>query len=63
MHLKKNIFIIYYLRAVKIEPVTSIKINTEIVVFLPQNAKGYVTSIFQGDEINEIYSKKQRLKY
>ena len=61
MHLKKNIFILYYPRAVKIEPATSIKIDTEIVVFLPQNAKGYVTSIFREDEINETYCKKQRL--
>ena len=57
---KKNIFIWYCPRAVKIEPATSIKIDTEIAVFL-QNTKGYVTSIFRGDEINEIYCKKQRL--
>ena len=43
-HLKKNIFIIYTPR--EIEPATSTKIDTEIVVFLPQNAKGYVASIF-----------------
>ena len=55
MHLKKNIFIIYCPRAVKTQPATSKKVDTEIVVFLPQNAKGYVTSIFRGDEINEIY--------
>ena len=60
-HLKKNIFIIYCPRTVKIEPATSTKINTEIVVFLPQKAKGYVTSIFRGDEINESCCKKQRL--
>ena len=58
MHLKKNIFLIYCLREVKIESATSIKIDTEIVVFLPPNAMGYVTSIFRGDEINEIYCKK-----
>ena len=61
MHLKKNIFIIYCLRAVKTQPATSIKVDTEIVVFLPQNAKGYITLIFGGDEINEIYCKKQSL--
>ena len=58
MHLKKNIFLIYCLRAVKIESAASIKIDTEIVVFLPPNAMGYVTSIFRGDKINEIYCKK-----
>ena len=46
-HLKKNIFIIYTPRAVKIEPATSTKIDTEIVVSLPQNAKGYIASIFR----------------
>ena len=61
MHLKKNIFIICFPKAVKIEPATSEKIDTEIVVFLPQKAKGYVISIFRGDEINEIYCRKQRL--
>ena len=47
----------YCLRTVKIEPATSMKIDTEMVVFLLQNSKGFVTSIFQGDKINEIYSK------
>ena len=61
MQLKKIFFLIYCLRAIKIESATSIKIDTEIVVFLPPNAMGYVTSIFRGDEINEIYCKKQRL--
>ena len=62
MHLKKNLFIIYCARAVKIKSATSIKIDTEIIVVLPQNAKGYVTLIFRGDKINETYCKKQRLR-
>ena len=37
------------------------RIDTEMVVFLPSNWKGFVTSIFRGDEINEICSQKQRL--
>ena len=60
-HLKKNIFIVYCLRSVRIEPATSMKIDTEMVVFLPKNSKGFVTSIFQGDEINEICGQKQCL--
>ena len=32
-----------------------------MVVFLPKNSKGFVTSIFQGDEINEISGQKQCL--
>ena len=46
MHLKKNIFIKYCPTAAKIEPTTSIKIDTEVVEFLPQNAKGFIISIF-----------------
>ena len=60
-HLKRNIFIIYSPRTVKIEPVTSIKIDTELVLLLPQNSKGFIISIFPGDEINEFCSEKQRL--
>ena len=45
-HLKNNIFIIYSLRAVKIEPGTSMKIDTTIVVFL------------QGGKLNEICGPK-----
>lgn len=37
------------------------KIITKIVAYLHQISKGFVTSIFQGDKINEIYGQKQRL--
>ena len=37
------------------------KIDTEMVVFLPKNSKGLVTSIFQWEKINEICGQKQRL--
>ena len=56
---EKNIFL--RPRAVKIEPATSTKIDTELVLLLPQNSKGFTTSIFRGDEINEFCSEKQRL--
>ena len=59
--MKKNIFIVYCPRAVRIDPATSMKIDTEMVVFLPKNSKGLVTSIFQWEKINEICGQKQRL--
>ena len=59
--LKKKIFIIYWPRTAKIEPTTSIKIDTELILLLLQNSKGFITSIFRGDEINEFCSEKQRL--
>ena len=37
------------------------KTDTKMLVFLPQNSKGFVTSIFGGDKINEIYAQKQCL--
>ena len=33
------------------------RIDTEITVSLPKNLKGFVTSIFRGDEINEFNSE------
>ena len=60
-HMKRNIFINYSTRAVKIEPATSIKIDTELVLLLPRNLKGCITSIFRGNEINEFCSEKQHL--
>ena len=60
-HLKKNVIILYSPRTVKIEPATSKRIDTEIIVSLPKNSKGFVTSIFRGDEISEFNSDQQRL--
>ena len=37
------------------------KIDTEMVVFIPKNSKGFFTSIFREDEINDICCQKQRL--
>ena len=59
-HLQKNVFIIYSPRAIKIEPATHMKIDTELTVFLPQNLKGFLTSIFRRDEI-ELFHGKHRL--
>ena len=60
-HLKNNVFVIYSPRAVKIEPATSTKIDTEIIVSLPKKSKGFITSIFREEEINEFSSNQQRL--
>ena len=60
-HLKKNVFIIFLPRTVKVEPVTYRKIDSEVVAFLPQKSKGFFTSTFRGDKINELFSGKYRL--
>ena len=61
-HLRKNIFIIYSSKKVKIEPSTCLNIDTEIILSLPEKSNGFVTSIFRGDEVNELRQKKQRLQ-
>ena len=52
---------IYFLRAVRVEPRTSMNIYTEMIVVLSRNSKRFVISIFREDEINEICSQKHRL--
>lgn len=61
-HLRKNIFIIYSSKKVKIEPSTCLNIDTEIILSLPEKSNGFVASIFSGDEVNELHQKKQRLQ-
>ena len=51
--MKKYIFIIYSPRTVKTGLATNIQIDTELVLFLPQKSKEFITSISRGDEINE----------
>ena len=60
-HLKKNVFVVYSPRGDKIEPATSTKIDTEIIVSLPKKSKGFIISIFREEEINEFSSDQQRL--
>ena len=60
-HLQKNVFIIYSPQAIKIEPATHMKTDTEVTVFLPQNSKEFLTSIFKGNEINKLFHGKHRL--
>ena len=60
-HLKKTVFTIYSPKTVTIEPETSTKVDTEIMLILPKGSKGFITSKFRGDEIFEINSEKQRL--
>ena len=57
----QNVFLIYSPRTIKIEPSRFQKIDTEIILLLPKNSKGFVTSIFRGDEIIEFNGDQQRL--
>ena len=60
-HLKKIFFLIYPSKKVKIEPATCLNIETQIILSLAEKSNRFVTSIFRGDEINEIRQKMQGL--
>ena len=60
-YLQRNVFIIYSPRAVKIEPATNMKIDTEMTVVLMQNSKGFLISILRGNKVNELFHGKHRL--
>ena len=52
---------VYSFRVVTIKPANHVKLNTELIVDSPENLKRFSTSIFQGDEINELNTGQQRL--
>ena len=60
-HLQKNILIIYSPRTVTIETASCTKIDTNIVLKLPKQAKAFVARKFRGLEIYEINNEKKHL--
>ena len=60
-HLQGNVFVLYSPRQFKIEPTSCKKIDTEVTALLPTNSKGFVSSKFRGNEINELFHGKHRL--
>ena len=46
-HLQRNVFILFSLGQINIEPASCRKIDTEVTAFLPTNAKGFLTSKFR----------------
>ena len=52
---------LYSPRKFTIEPPTRKKIDTEVTAFLPKNSRGYITSKFRTDEINEHFYGRHRL--
>ena len=60
-HLQRNVFILFSPCQFKIEPASYRKIDTEVNAFLPKNSKGFLTSKFRGDEINELFHEKHCL--
>ena len=60
-HLKDYVFLLFAPRNVKISPIQCERQDTDVVVSLPENSQGYLTSKFRTDEIEQISCNKQRL--
>ena len=60
-HIKRIAFIIYSPRHIKVEPASFRRIDTEILVFLPNNSRGFITSRFNCDELKEVFDGEHRL--
>ena len=56
-YLQRNVFLLYSLRKIKIEPASCIKIDTEVTAFLPAKSKGFVKSKFRNDETNDLFKE------
>ena len=59
--MKNNVFLLFALRNIKVEPTEFQQIGSEILAFMTENARGFVTSKFRENEINEIWNGNQRL--
>ena len=60
-HIKRNIFIIYSPRHIKVELASFRRIDTEILAFLPDNSRGFIISTFSSDELKEVFDGEHRL--
>ena len=60
-HLKNNVFLLHAPRNIKVEPTEFQRIDSGILAFIPENARGFVALKFREDEINEIWNGNQRL--
>ena len=58
---KKNVFIIYSPKHIKVELGSYRRIDIEVAVFLPPNSNGFITSRFNGDELKEVFEGKHHL--
>ena len=57
-HMKKNVFIIYSPKDVKVELGSYRRMDIEVAVFLSPNSNGFITSRFNGDELKEVFEGK-----
>lgn len=60
-HLKRNVFMLYAPRNIKIEPTEFQIIDSGVLALTPKGGRGFVTSKYKEDETIEISSEEQRL--
>ena len=60
-HIKRNVFIIYSPRHIKVELASFRRIDTEILAFLPDNSRGFIISTYSSDELKEVFDGEHRL--
>ena len=60
-YIKRNVFIMYSSGQVKIEPASFRRIDAEILVFLPENSRNFITSRYNGDGLKEVFDGEHRL--
>ena len=59
---EKNIFILYLPRKETIKTVDTLTVDTELLIKLPENTTAYLTTKFEGQEIQKIIGPaKKRL--
>lgn len=59
-YLKNNIFIVYSPKTITVETVSTINIDTNLILHLPKEPSAFITSKFRGQEIYEICRKKKQ---
>ena len=59
--MKRNFFMLYAPRNIKIEPTEFQIIDSGVLAFIPKNGRGFVTSKYREGKIIEISNREQLL--
>ena len=62
LHLKNRVFVIYAPKKLTFSPMRFDRYNKEITVSLPKDSRGYFTSKYKTDEIEQVSSNPQRIR-
>ena len=59
--MERGVFVIFSPRHIKLESASYWRIDTEVVVFLPTNSRGFITLKVNGNELKEVFEGEHRL--